>query len=59
MKVIITATGAKIGSKGHVANTHEKMGVLLGKLSKGEARKVRKGLRSHGLNGLAAARRAA
>lgn len=59
MNVMMTATGAKIGSKGHVANTPDKMGTLLGLLTKGEARQVRKQLRTKGLNALAAARRAA
>ena len=57
--VIVTATGAKLGSKGKVANDQSKMGELLAKLPKGESRKVRKQLRAKGLNGLAGARRAA
>lgn len=57
--VIVTATGAKIGSKGKVANNQDKMGQLLATLPKGDARKVRKQLREKGLGGLAGARRAA
>ena len=60
MKVIVTATGVKLGSKGLVANTAEKVGSLLGTMSKGEARRVRKELRKGGHNNLAGAvRRAA
>lgn len=59
MGVTLTKTGAKIGSKGRVANTPEKMGELLGTLPKGEARKVRKQLRANGLTNLAGAKRAA
>lgn len=58
-KIIVTATGAKDGSKGKVANTPDKMGELLAKLPKGEARQVRKQLRGKGLNNLAGAARAA
>jgi hypothetical protein len=57
--IIVTKTGAKVGSKGKVANNRDKMGQLLAALPKGEARKVRKELRANGLGGLAGARRAA
>lgn len=59
LNVIVTATGFKVGSKGRVANTPDKAAVELSKLSKGEARKVRKMLYENGKVNLAAARRAA
>jgi len=57
MSAILTKTGVKIGSKGKVANTAAKMGELLGGLSKGEARKVRKLAAAGGFKNLAAAPR--
>lgn len=57
--VFFTPTGAKLGAKGKVANTDATVGELLAKLPKGDARKLRKGLRAKGNNRLAAARRAA
>jgi hypothetical protein len=51
--VVVTATGVKVGSKGRVANTPEKVGSLLGTMSKSEARKVRKALFASGKRRLA------
>lgn len=59
MTAILTPTGFKVGSKGRVANTPEKAAVEFGKLSKGEARQVRKMLYENGKVNLAAERRAA
>jgi len=53
MTVVLTATGVKIGAKGKVANTPEKVGELLGTLTKGEARQVRKQLFASGKRNLA------
>ncbi len=54
---VVTPTGVKLGSKGRVMNTPEKVGTLLGELSKGQARKVRKTLFKSGKVALAAAPR--
>lgn len=55
--VVVTPTGVKLGSKGRVMNTPEKVGTLLGERSKGEARKIRKTLFKAGKKALAAAPR--
>lgn len=59
MTAILTPTGFKVGSKGRVANTPSKAAIEFGKLSKSEARKVRKELYRRGDVNLAAVRRAA
>lgn len=56
--IIHTPTGIKEGSKGHVANTPEKVGLLLKPRTKGERRKIRKDLHARGLRKLAAAKAA-
>ena len=59
MTIIITATGFKVGSKGKVANTPEKVAIEFGSMPKSDARKIRKQLYAAGKIGLAAVRRAA
>ena len=55
--LIVTATGFKTSSKGKVANTVEKAGIEFGKMSKGDARQVRKVLFAKGKRNLSAAPR--
>ncbi len=52
--VYATATGLKTGSKGKVLQPE----IFFGRLSKSEARRVRKALHEAGLKAMAAARRA-
>lgn len=54
MTIINTATGIKMGSKGRVAKTAGAVGLILGSVSKSEARKARKHLHAIGKRGLAA-----
>ncbi len=53
-----TPTGLRIGSKGPVANTPDKVAVLMAQLPKGQARQERKKLHGRGLVALAAVPRA-
>ena len=55
--VVVTPTGVKIGSKGRVMNTVQKVSETLGTMSKGAARQFRKKLYELGYKSFAAAPR--